>query len=31
MLDDIRAIVEFISQPQYEDLISMLGIVNEGA
>ncbi|KAJ7844464.1 hypothetical protein B0H13DRAFT_2411429 [Mycena leptocephala] len=31
MLDDIRAIVEFISQPQYKDLISMLGIVNEGA
>jgi hypothetical protein len=31
MLDDIRAIVEFISQPEYKDPIPIFGIVNEGA
>jgi hypothetical protein len=30
MLDYIRVIVEFISQPQYKDLVPMFGIVNEG-
>ncbi|KAJ7929518.1 glycoside hydrolase [Mycena leptocephala] len=29
MLDYIRVIVEFISQPQYKDLVPMFGIVNE--
>ncbi|KAJ6614433.1 glycoside hydrolase superfamily [Mycena sp. CBHHK59/15] len=29
MLDYIHVIVEFISQPEYKDLIPMFGIVNE--
>ncbi|KAI5120174.1 hypothetical protein M0805_008440 [Coniferiporia weirii] len=29
MLDYIRVIAEFISQPEYKDLISMFGIINE--
>ncbi|KAJ7929530.1 glycoside hydrolase superfamily [Mycena leptocephala] len=29
MLDYIRVIVEFISQPQYKDLVPMFGIVDE--
>ncbi|KAJ6528562.1 glycoside hydrolase superfamily [Mycena capillaripes] len=29
MLDYIRIIVEFISQPEYKDLVPMFGIVNE--
>jgi hypothetical protein len=30
MLDYILVIVEFISQPQYKDLVPMFGIVDEG-
>jgi hypothetical protein len=30
-LDYIRIIVEFISQPQYRDVVPVLGILNEGA
>ncbi|KAF8146379.1 hypothetical protein K438DRAFT_1990743 [Mycena galopus ATCC 62051] len=30
MLDDIRVIVEFISQPEYKNLRPMFGVVNEG-
>jgi hypothetical protein len=29
MLDYIRIIVEFISQPEYKDLVPMFGIVDE--
>jgi hypothetical protein len=30
MLDYIRIITEFISQPEYANLIPMFGIINEG-
>lgn len=29
-LDYIRIITEFISQPEYKDVIPMFGIINEG-
>ncbi|KAJ7487059.1 glycoside hydrolase family 5 protein [Mycena latifolia] len=31
MLDYIRIITEFIAQPEYQDVVQMFGIVNEGA
>jgi hypothetical protein len=30
MLDYIRVITEFISQPEYVDVVPMFGIINEG-
>jgi hypothetical protein len=31
LLDYIRIITEFISQPEYSDVVPMFGILNEGA